>query len=96
MIKPLAEFRLIYGVVVVCLVFSIYAAYQANHRAYQDCKKIETLKAFNYQNALRSHKALPLTRYYINNPEELRGALNNISQQIQNYAPQKCTIGILP
>ena len=83
MVKPLAELRIFYIAIVVCLVFSIYAAYQANHRAYQTCMRIEVIKANSERNTLRAIKTIPLSAYYQQNKEELRGALNNLYQQRQ-------------
>lgn len=93
--KPITELRLFYCAVVLCLVFSIYAAYQSNYKSYQNCKRVEVLKSYAYDTVVRSQKTLPLSAYYIEHPEELRSQLNNLAAEKMFFAPKICHVSII-
>lgn len=93
--KPLTELRLFYIAVGLCLVFSIYASYQANHRAYQGCRRIEVLKSYAYDSVIRSQHTLPLSAYYLAHPEELRDVMKNLALQKDNFSPKTCHVQII-
>lgn len=90
MIRPLAELRIFYVVVTICLMFSIYATYQANHRAYANCKRVELLKAYALDTVTRTQKTLPLSAYYVAHPEELRDQLKILALEEGYFAPRTC------